>query len=83
MLKELGVIINIISFKGEKAMGLFTNKKKGCPFCGAPTPRLFPTKVEKMPICTCNGYESGLLLAPGLAEYLTHHGYNHTNSGYL
>ena len=32
-------------------MGLFSNKKKLCPFCEAPTPRIFPTKVEDMPIC--------------------------------
>ncbi len=32
-------------------MGLFTNNKKGCPVCGNPTPRLFPTKVEGNPIC--------------------------------
>jgi len=32
-------------------MGLFTNKKKLCPICGEPTPRIFPTKVEDMPLC--------------------------------
>lgn len=32
-------------------MGLFTNKKKLCPVCGEPTPRLFPDKVEGTPIC--------------------------------
>ena len=32
-------------------MGLFSNKKKLCPLCGGPTPRLLPTKVEGMPIC--------------------------------
>lgn len=32
-------------------MGLFSNKKKLCPLCGEPTPRLFSTKVEDMPIC--------------------------------
>ena len=32
-------------------MGLFSNNKKLCPICGEPTPRLFPTKVEDMPIC--------------------------------
>ena len=32
-------------------MGLFSNKKKLCPLCGSPTPRLLPTKVEGMPIC--------------------------------
>lgn len=32
-------------------MGLFTNKKKLCPICDSPTPRLFPTVVDGMPIC--------------------------------
>ena len=32
-------------------MGLFTSKKNGCPVCGEPTPKLFPTKVEGKPIC--------------------------------
>lgn len=32
-------------------MGLFTNKKKLCPICGNPTPRLFPQKFEDQPIC--------------------------------
>ena len=32
-------------------MGLFSNKKKGCPVCGNPTPRLFATKIEDMPLC--------------------------------
>ncbi len=32
-------------------MGLFSNKKKGCPICGEPTPRILPTVVEDMPIC--------------------------------
>lgn len=32
-------------------MGLFSNKKKPCPICGNPTPRLFPTEVEGQPIC--------------------------------
>lgn len=36
-------------------MGLFTNNKKLCPICDSPTPRLFPTSVEGMPICKeCN-----------------------------
>lgn len=30
-------------------MGLFSNNKKLCPLCGAPTPRLLSTKVEGMP----------------------------------
>ena len=33
-------------------MGLFTNKKKLCPICGSPTPRLLPTKIEGEPICS-------------------------------
>ena len=32
-------------------MGLFSNNKKLCPLCGAPTPRLLSTKVEGMPLC--------------------------------
>ena len=32
-------------------MGIFTNEKKGCPICGNATPRLFPTKVEGLPLC--------------------------------
>lgn len=32
-------------------MGLFKNNKKLCPVCGSPTPRLFATSVEKMPLC--------------------------------
>lgn len=36
-------------------MGLFTNNKKLCPVCNSPTPRIFPTAVEGMPICKeCN-----------------------------
>lgn len=32
-------------------MGLFTNKKKLCPICGNPTPRIFPTTIEGQPLC--------------------------------
>lgn len=32
-------------------MGLFTNKKKLCPICGNPTPRIFPTAIEGQPLC--------------------------------
>lgn len=32
-------------------MGLFENKKKSCPICGNPTPRILPWKVENTPIC--------------------------------
>lgn len=37
--------------KGKKIMGLFTNKKKICPICGNPTPRLFPQEFDGQPIC--------------------------------
>lgn len=37
-------------------MGLFVNKQKTCPICNSPTPRIFPTKIEGMPICKeCDG----------------------------
>lgn len=32
-------------------MGWFSNKNKPCPVCGSPTPRMFPTRVEGVPIC--------------------------------
>lgn len=32
-------------------MGLFTNKKRPCPICGSPTPRLLPDGVEGQAIC--------------------------------
>lgn len=32
-------------------MGLFSNKKKLCPICGNPTPRLFPQKFDDQPVC--------------------------------
>lgn len=32
-------------------MGLFSNNKKPCPICGAPTPRILATKIEDIPIC--------------------------------
>lgn len=32
-------------------MGLFSNKKKTCPICGNPTPRLFAQKFDDQPIC--------------------------------
>lgn len=32
-------------------MGLFSNKKKPCPICGNPTPRLLPRKFDDQPIC--------------------------------
>ena len=36
-------------------MGLFSNKKKLCPICGNPTPRLLATKIDGTPICgDCN-----------------------------
>lgn len=37
-------------------MGLFENKKKVCPICGKPTPRIIPIKVEDVPVCKeCGG----------------------------
>ena len=36
---------------GGIKMGLFSNKKKLCPVCGEPTPRLFPTKVDDTALC--------------------------------
>ena len=37
-------------------MGLFSNNKKPCPICGNPTPRILPTKVADVPICSdCDG----------------------------
>lgn len=37
-------------------MGLFSNKKKPCPICGNPTPRLFSQKFDDQPICKeCEG----------------------------
>lgn len=32
-------------------MGLLSNKKKPCPICGGPTPRLLPQKFDEQPIC--------------------------------
>lgn len=32
-------------------MGLFENKKKVCPICNRPTPRILPTRIQDMPIC--------------------------------
>lgn len=32
-------------------MGLFVNNQKTCPICNGPTPRIFPAKIEGMPIC--------------------------------
>lgn len=32
-------------------MSLFKNDKKPCPICGSPTPKIFPTKIEDLPIC--------------------------------
>ena len=42
--------MNMMQIGGIK-MGLFSNKKKLCPVCGEPTPRLFPTKVEDTALC--------------------------------
>lgn len=32
-------------------MGLFSNHKKTCPICGEPTPKLFSTKIDGLPLC--------------------------------
>ena len=42
--------MNMMQIGGIK-MGLFSNKKKLCPVCGEPTPRLFPTKVDDTALC--------------------------------
>lgn len=50
-------------------MGLFSNKKKLCPVCGEPTPRLFSTKVEGTPICKeCN---KKIYLPNGMLDNMT------------
>lgn len=32
-------------------MGLFVNKQQVCPVCNKPTPRIFPTLIDGVPIC--------------------------------
>lgn len=63
-------------------MGLFTNKKNPCPFCGSPTPRLFPLTIEGKPLCgDCKdkidlpGGTDGLTL-DYVREYLAFHDEN-------
>lgn len=54
-------------------MGLFTNNKKLCPVCNNPTPRIFPTSVEGIPICKeCNrkvDLPEGALKEMSIAEF--------------
>lgn len=50
-------------------MGLFSNKKKLCPICGAPTPRIFSTKVEDRPIC--KECDKKIFLPDGALEKMT------------
>lgn len=53
----------------NESMGLFSNNKKLCPVCGAPTPRLFPTKVEGTPVCKeCAGK---IFLPDGMLDSMT------------
>lgn len=50
-------------------MGLFSNKKKLCPICGEPTPLVFSTKVENVPLCkACSGK---IFLPDGVLETMT------------
>ena len=41
-------------------MGIFSNNKKLCPICGAPTPRILPVKIEGIPICSDCGIKGDL-----------------------
>lgn len=54
-------------------MGLFTSNKKLCPVCNSPTPRIFPTSVEGMPICKeCNrkiDLPDGMVKQMSVAEF--------------
>ncbi len=65
-------------------MGLFTNDKKGCPICGNGTPRLFPTKVEGLPLCKeCAAkinMEQGMLKNLTINELWDHLDYRKANS---
>ena len=65
-------------------MGIFTNEKKGCPICGGATPRLFPTKVEGLPLCKeCAAkinMESGMLKNLTINELWDHLDYRKANS---
>lgn len=66
-------------------MGLFTNSKKGCPVCGEPTPRIFPTKVDGIPICkACNKkifLPNGKLNEMSLDEFLEYMNFYEENQG--
>ncbi|MBR3395235.1 MAG: hypothetical protein IKG76_05555, partial [Firmicutes bacterium] len=65
-------------------MGIFSNDKKGCPICGNPTPRLFPTKVEGLPLCKeCAAkinMESSMLKDLTINELWDHLDYRKANS---
>lgn len=65
-------------------MGIFSNDKKGCPICGNPTPRLFPTKVEGLPLCKeCAAkinMESSMLKNLTINELWDHMDYRKANS---
>ncbi len=65
-------------------MGIFSNDKKGCPICGNPTPRLFPTKVEGLPLCKeCAAkinMESSMLKNLTINELWDHLDYRKANS---
>ena len=65
-------------------MGIFTNDKKGCPICGNATPRLFPTKVEGLPLCKeCAAkinMESSMLKNLTINELWDHMDYRKANS---
>lgn len=50
-------------------MGLFSNKKKPCPICGNPTPRLFSRKFDDQPIC--KECEKKIDLPDGAADKMT------------
>lgn len=50
-------------------MGLFVNRQKRCPICNRPTPRIFPTKIEGMPIC--RECDSKIDLPDGMANQMS------------
>jgi len=64
-------------------MSLFKNDKKPCPICQSPTPKLFPTKIQDMPICKeCDNKISmeekskDALTLDGLREHLAYRANN-------
>lgn len=65
-------------------MGIFSNDKKACPICGNATPRLFPTKVEGLPLCKeCAGkisMESSMMPKLTINELWTHLDYRKANA---